>query len=287
MRNSQLSGTGEIVPQLQLEVALARAKELLDSTRKIFLQQPRVADSVYKRDVEKDFKQVEDLLNAVEPGYVSDKQAQRLALALIVDLPEWFSGYMEKITELGIYKANGDPWVTRRRDALVRNLHRAINEQPTLRVRYSMLEATQRAQAIASKPQADAARAERLIEFPAAPWISKEFSARWERLSHQWRSAYHSATTVEDQFRLEQLASVHLPDSLNMFAALADAEPEVQAEAKELLAQQLGAAERQIQISSQRYSKDAITALRAQSAFMQEIGQLPRSSALLLTADDA
>lgn len=282
MRNAHLSGTGEIVPQLQLVVALFRAKELAGSTREIFIQHVRSVSAGYGWHVEKEFNQLEEMLNSVEPQYVSEKQAQRLALKLIIDLPRWLSGYMKKIIKLGIKAAKDDSWVVRRRNSLSRQLLRAISDQPTLRIEYNMHAITQKVQSIATKSQADAVVAEQAIEFPAAPWISKAFNAHWKQLSEQWYSAYASANAVEDRFRLEQLATVHLPDSLNIFAELAKAEPEVKAEAEELLAQQLVAAERQIEISSQRHSKDALTALRAQTAFMQEIAQIAPQSQLTL-----
>lgn len=254
--------------QSKLHEAIERAKMLIESTRQSLDEVGVESYHVYY--VHAHFDSVLTELEKVNPPSVTKHEAKRLMGVLATKLPMWLHVYMRAIISQGAFAAAHDYAVDRYRIAVLDAVARVVTGQ-------AMEKVQQRMQVAMQKPIAPmaaiTAQGEGEIRFPAAPWISKEFTARWKLLSEQWFAAYSTATQIEDRFRLEQLASVHLPDSLRMFADLSDSTAEVKAEAEELLAKQLAAAERQIEISSQRHSEDALTALRAQTVFMQDIAQ--------------
>lgn len=232
--------------------------------------------------VANELKSTQEWLGKVDCEKVSAKQAAKLAKALQRDLPKWLPKYFARIASSGPEIAHDHLFLRDKRISIDNRIVAVVRAQNSQKLQHR-LNGSQLASAPKPLPQRTIlpqVEAEPQIIFPAPPSISKEFKAHWMALREQWGRAYADASQVEDKFRLEQLASVHLPESLKMFKVLQTSSAEAKAEAEELLAQQLVAAEQQIEQIAQKYSADALIAMRAQTAFMRSIAQKESTLAL-------
>lgn len=108
------------------------------------------------------------------------------------------------------------------------------------------------------------------MSFPVYSTLPQELSAQLQSVSDLWEKLQLQVHTVEDEYLLERLVTDYIPNSVELYMAFSDANTAQQAEAKNLLSNQLRLMSERLTVVKENAMGQHLKAMRAQTEFLTE-----------------
>lgn len=276
MTITSVEQVAELTLQVTLSDLLEGAKQELSKSKELLGTLEREAHRTGAKTIgfasfRSQIDGVQGLLATLNEQQLSPKDRIRILRCVQQAIPKWLNMLMAQIVKRGSWKAYNSFKVAMVRSNVETPLKRATRDLTTQNMQRHVLEAGLAAELLGPKPTKalPTLASAKKLQLPAAAFDSLHLSALWKDLRVAWQVADKTSTQTEERYRIEQIAAVTLPESLRMFKSLQSASTASRNEAEALLHTQFSVMKRQLEQITQKHSDDALTALRAQTAFVE------------------
>lgn len=231
------------------------------------------AEGIWHSEVRAQFNQIQQGCLALDPELFTPQEHEQAWQLLSTELPAWLSLTVDLLVTKYTGKVYQGGKMVRMRKKLLRSIFQLRRQQVVKQLDQQMATLHLAVEA-PSQPKRSAFPA---IHAVAEPELAHSLAA----LKADWEAAHQFATSAEDEYLLEQIATSYLPASLGLYASM-ETSAEARFEAQDLLSRQMRVLSAQVRQLLDRHSGDALTAMRAQTEFIEELGRRAQPSQLEL-----
>jgi hypothetical protein len=243
------------------------------SARKMHENALSASEGIWQPEVRTRFNRIQKACLDLDPEFFTKQEHEQAWHLLSTELPAWLALTVQLLVDKGSETVYSGGKMVRVHKKLLRSVSQLRRQQVVKQLDQQMTTLRLAIEA----PQQLAP-----LTFPKVSNVHKrELAHSLSALKSDWEAAHQFATSAEDEYLLEQIAKQYLPDSLHLYESMVASE-EMQVEAQDLLARQVRVLSSQVRQLLDRRSGDALTAMRAQTEFIEELGRRSQPSQLEL-----